>query len=200
MKLDNTSRDHLTNSILNRRLFKYKNSDLLNYFAMCICVRKSRTLRDVQGLDQHWRFELGQQKLQRELDVIKVLRAIRDIRLLKQATLHSSDAMLLKFQRQRMIQSEESDRNDQFNFQELLEDNTTEIRLQALSKLRKSMNELCNRNLGCKELMLINGIYQSKPVYVNFEDTPMRSKFKQAISEVIQHRTLKRGITEFEKK
>ena len=41
----------------------------------------------------------GEEKLMRELDVVKLLRAVRDIRLMKDAQLLASEAILLKFQR-----------------------------------------------------------------------------------------------------
>jgi len=44
--------------------------------------------------------------------------------------------MLMKFQKQRIIQTEESEwAEDNFNFQELLESKSPGVRLQALSKV-----------------------------------------------------------------
>ena len=51
---------------------------------------------------------MGEEKLMRELDVIKLMRAIRDIELFKNATLLRSEDILLKFQRSRIIQSSSS--------------------------------------------------------------------------------------------
>lgn len=93
----------------------------------------------MQAMEPHWRLQLGQEKLMRELDVIKLLRAIRDVRLLKDAQLKRSESILLKFQRQRIIQtSSSSGADEKFNYRELLEDKESSIRLQALARIRGS--------------------------------------------------------------
>lgn len=133
------AKDHLINTILNRSTFRYTSGNLLHYFLTCVCIRKRESLRLVQAMEPHWRLQLGQEKLMRELDVIKLLRAIRDVRLLKDAQLKRSESILLKFQRQRIIQtSSSSGADEKFNYRELLEDKESSIRLQALARIRGS--------------------------------------------------------------
>ena len=133
------AKDHLINTILNRSTFRYTSGNLLHYFLTCVCIRKRESLRLVQAMEPHWRLKLGQEKLMRELDVIKLLRAIRDVRLLKDAQLKRSESILLKFQRQRIIQtSSSSGADEKFNYRELLEDKESSIRLQALARIRGS--------------------------------------------------------------
>ena len=40
--------DHLINTILSRRLFKYQTADLLVYFTSCVCLRSMRTLKEAR--------------------------------------------------------------------------------------------------------------------------------------------------------
>ena len=44
----------------------------------------------------------------RNLDVIKLMRTIRDVNILKHSALNMNDSLLMKFQRNRVIQTEDS--------------------------------------------------------------------------------------------
>ena len=117
-------------------LFKYTKGNLFHYFAACICIRRRKTLSLIQSFQPHWRLIQGHDKLKRELDVIKIMRSIRDVRLLKDAQLNLSEQILLKFQRSRIIQtSSSSGAEEKFNYRELLEDKDANVRLQALARL-----------------------------------------------------------------
>jgi hypothetical protein len=82
--LDKLGRNHLVNSILNRSRFIYTTKDLLRYFAFCVCCRKRESLNGIQMYAPQVRLLQGEEKLMRELDVVKLLRAIRDVKLLKE--------------------------------------------------------------------------------------------------------------------
>ena len=51
---------------------------------------------------------LGQAKLKRELDIVKVLKLVRDLKVMKAATLEPVEQMLVKYQKSRIIESDES--------------------------------------------------------------------------------------------
>ena len=53
----------------------------------------------------------------REMDVLELLRSVRELRLLKLSMLNSAQKILLKFQRSRIIETEESEElEDKVNF------------------------------------------------------------------------------------
>lgn len=85
------SREHLINSILSRRLLSYDRKDLANRFLMCVCLRRRKTLHEFSMFEPHWHLKLGEEKLMRELDVVRLLKSLRDIRLLKQVQLSEGD-------------------------------------------------------------------------------------------------------------
>lgn len=74
---------HLINSVLNRKLFFYGTRNLVHYFVSCVCLRSRENLRKNQTLSKHYRLQLSDDKLSRELDVIKILKTIRDVQLIK---------------------------------------------------------------------------------------------------------------------
>jgi hypothetical protein len=89
--------NHLINSILNRKLFKYGARNIAHYFVACVCFRTKANLRGNNTLTKHYRLILGESKLSRELDVIKILKSVRDVQLIKNATMRSMDKILMKF-------------------------------------------------------------------------------------------------------
>lgn len=50
----------------------------------------------------------GQEKLEREIDVVNLIRSIRQLRLMSEVLLGPSERMLLKFQRKNLIETEPS--------------------------------------------------------------------------------------------
>jgi hypothetical protein len=117
----------------------------------------------------------------RELDITKLLRAVRDIRLLKQSMMSPGDSMLMRFQKQRIIQTEESDdAADKFNFRELLEDPQPGIRLAAITKLQRSIKELDGHHVNKTRKSLIDGIFQTKQFFTETNNTSLKERFTEA--------------------
>jgi len=91
------TRSHIINSILNRKLFVYGTRNLLHYFVACVCLRRTRDLAKSKHLSKHYRLLQSKEKLSRELDVVKILKTIRDVHIIKKNTLRSHDWMLMNF-------------------------------------------------------------------------------------------------------
>ena len=170
----------------------YTGKNLLHYFFACICLRKKKSLNLFESFEPHWRMQLGKEKLTRELDVIKLLRAIRDVRLLKDAQLTASESILLKFQRSRIIQTSSSSGVDEkFNYRELLEDKEPNVRIQTLAKIRNSFKELNDTKVISEtQKILIRGMYITRPTsqFLEKEHDLMRQKFKDTIKLLMLHR------------
>lgn len=63
-------------NIINRIRFIYTLKDILSYFIRCICLRKGHSYK------KHKTFNKGEKKLAEELDVVSILRSMRQIKLL----------------------------------------------------------------------------------------------------------------------
>jgi hypothetical protein len=111
-------------------LFNYTARNIIHYFVACVCLRTKGNLRKNTTLTKHYRLLLGEEKLSRELDVIKVLKTIRDVQLIKNNTMRTMDKMLMNFQKSRIIDSESSEApEDRKGFQELLENENDGVKI-----------------------------------------------------------------------
>ena len=70
-------------NIINRKRFKYSISDILTYIMKCLCIKNINKNRRIKNKNkQHFLFEKGEEKLLEELDVVTILKSIRQIKLL----------------------------------------------------------------------------------------------------------------------
>ena len=59
--------------------------EIIDYMLKCICLRNTRKNR--QSLKRHFMFEKGKHKLLEELDVVTILKSIRQVKLMTQVLL-----------------------------------------------------------------------------------------------------------------
>lgn len=91
-------KDLLSYFLLRSRL-TYGYTEILHYLLNCKCLRRHRKHRYGDDLlsrrqDLYYR---GNEKLERELDVINLIKSIRQLRLMGQILLTPSEKLLLKF-------------------------------------------------------------------------------------------------------
>ena len=88
----------LTFVLLRARLI-YGYTEILHYIFRCVCFRKRpKHLSEEPTLHRrHHIYHRGNQKLERELDIINIVKSIRQLRLMAQILLSPSERMLLKF-------------------------------------------------------------------------------------------------------
>mmetsp|Transcript_32148 Transcript_32148/g.31467 ORF Transcript_32148/g.31467 Transcript_32148/m.31467 type:complete len:80 (+) Transcript_32148:947-1186(+) len=72
----------ITRGIIQRKRFSYKRSHIFQYLKMCLCFRKVRKLKNRADFKKHFYFEKGEEKLIKELDVVNLLKSIRNLKLL----------------------------------------------------------------------------------------------------------------------
>lgn len=110
-------------------------------------------------------FVKAQQKLEEELDVISVIKTLKKFRLLSQALLSQKHRMLLRFQRQNLVEtstsSSDSDHNN-FDALSLMESESPLIKLLIFAKLKKMMHDFEGTKLKILDRNLIRGIFQRK--------------------------------------
>ncbi|CDW91266.1 UNKNOWN [Stylonychia lemnae] len=131
--------------------------------------KRSQNLKDKNSVDsddiQGLLNSFMTRKLELELDVIHLVKTLRKFKLLAQAQLNQQHRMLLRFQRQNLIEtsSESSDSDD--NHLEplgLLESQNPMIKLVTLGKLKKMMKSFEGKSLNSIESNLIRGVFKRK--------------------------------------
>ncbi len=82
--------------VLLRVRFRYGLKEITHYLLNCMCIRKPH--RDGGEMEKkHFLYEKGDHKLGNELDVVNLVRSIRQLRLMAQFLLGQNERMLLKF-------------------------------------------------------------------------------------------------------
>ena len=118
----------------------------------------------------------------RELDVVKVVKSIRNIRMMKSIQFSPLQKILFNFQYQRIIVSDDSESaEEQHNFVKLMRHSKVGIKLLAISKLHNSFK--CDEPIDKKTRILIDGVYRLHSHRIKEEDqeeSEMLNKFKIA--------------------
>lgn len=122
-------------------------------------------------------FKAGDEKLGRELDVVNIIRSIRQLRLMTNVLLGPSEKMLLKFQRKNIIEttssSSDSDHHS-YDTVKLLNSKKDLMKLQQIVKIKRILNKYKNRPLEDIDRNLIKGIFVRRPnkLYTEDKGTP----------------------------
>lgn len=116
-------------NILSRKRFVYTMSDIFKFIFTCLCLRKT------MKKSHHHLYRKGERKLMEELDVISLLRSMRQIKLLTQVMLNQKQQLLLRFQRRNIIESSTSsgsDNREKNDISKLIESKNSLIRLSSV--------------------------------------------------------------------
>ena len=125
--------------LLTRSQFIYGYKELLHYLTRCMCLRKPK--KHMSKFDRsHLLYKKGNEKLKRELDVVNLIRSIRQLRLMASVLLGPSERMILKFQRKNVIETTSSSSDsDHYSYDtvKLLNSKRDLMRLQQIVKIKK---------------------------------------------------------------
>ena len=100
LNYDDTYIKKVLQYIILRVRFNYGYKEILHFLTHCMCLRRFHRIHH----KSHLLYKKGQVKLERELDVVNLLRSIRKLRLMAQVMLKPSELMLLKFQRKNVVE------------------------------------------------------------------------------------------------
>lgn len=132
-------------------------------------------------------FQKAQSKLEEELDVIHMIKAMKKFRLFIQAMLSQKHRMLLRFQRQNLIEtstsSSDSDHNN-YDALSLMESENPLVKLIILAKLKKMMVAFEGTKLKTIDRNLLRGIFMRK-----------NKDFQESIKEANQNMSLMQRLT-----
>jgi len=87
----------ITRGIIERKRFTYSSSDIFHYLKLFLCCRDLSKHRRNPRIQKHFFFEKAENKLQKELDVINLLKSMRNMKLVAQVLLSQRQRMLLRF-------------------------------------------------------------------------------------------------------
>ena len=100
-------------------------------------------IRRKKYIKKHFLFHKADQKIRNELDVVRILKTLRRFKMYAQAMLSQKHRLLLKFQRQNLIEtSSSSSDSDDNNYDELglMENENPLIKLVTFGKIKKMIN------------------------------------------------------------
>ncbi|CDW82531.1 UNKNOWN [Stylonychia lemnae] len=152
-------------SFISRMRFTYDYTSIWQYVSQCLCIRNLGRLRNKKYFKKHFIYHKGEEKLGQELDVVSLIKTLRKFRLLAQAMLSQKHRMLLRFQRQNLLEttSESSDSDDNnLDTLTLMESQNPLIRLVIYGKLKKMMKAFEGQKLKTVERNLMRGVFQRK--------------------------------------
>eukprot|EP00347_Sterkiella_histriomuscorum_P013629 403363988 len=153
--------DTILMNLIKRKRFNYTIKDITTYIFKCLCLRKQRNFK--LNHKQHFIFQKGEKKLQDELNVVTLLKSIRQVKLLSQALLSQRQNTILKFQRKNLIEtdssSQDSDNNNKYFTTKLMESKNPMIRLVIFGKLKKMVTSYKNQKLEEIDRRLLRGLF-----------------------------------------
>jgi hypothetical protein len=106
-QVDESYLKKLLDYIILRLRFTYGYKEMFHYLSRCLCFRHVNPRLSVLH-KKHVLFKKGSSKLERELDVVNLVRSIRQLRLMAQVLLGPSERLLLKFQRKNVVETTSS--------------------------------------------------------------------------------------------
>ena len=147
--------------------FSYTRKDRVRYVFSCFCCRRAHDPKKRVIYDKkHFLFNKGEKKMYYEIDIITLLRSMRQTRLLAQGILDQRQRTLLKFQRKNLIEtsssSENSDYNAKFDFPALMDSKDPKIRLSVYAKLKRMISSLKGAKLKTIDRRLLRGLFLRK--------------------------------------
>jgi hypothetical protein len=84
-------------SLINRSRFSYTLKDMIAYYVKCVPCRSKKSLKMRNDLTKHYKFIKGEGKLVKKLDIVSLVKAIRQLELISFALLDERQNFMLKF-------------------------------------------------------------------------------------------------------
>jgi hypothetical protein len=145
--LDDADIKEVLLNLVSRKRFIYGINDLIEYILKCLCLR--RTLK--HHLKKHQLFEKCEEKLDRELDVIHILKIGRQFKILSQILLDQRQKVMTRFQRRYMVDtsssSEESDYESRLDIVRLMDSEDPYKRLGTFGRLKQIVSSYKGQSL-----------------------------------------------------
>ena len=154
-------------AFLNRARFKYTLGDIFEYLLRCLCLRDigERDQRRLLKNKRHFLFEKAEEKFMQELDVVRIVKTLRKFKMFAQAMLAQRHRLILRFQRQNLVEttssSSDSDDNN-YDPVRLMENKNPMVRLITYGKVKKMMLQFKNAKIDPLEKNMMRGMFLRK--------------------------------------
>ena len=119
-------------------------SDIIEYSIRCLCLRDAGDNRRDKSFKKHFLFEKAEEKFMQELDVVRIVKTLRKFKMFAQAMMAQRHRMILRFQRQNLVEtSSSSSDSDDNNYDpvRLMENHNPMVRLITYGKVKKMMGQ-----------------------------------------------------------
>jgi hypothetical protein len=131
----------------------------------CFCIRNINDDRRDKSFKKHFLFEKAKEKFMNELDAVRIVKTLRKFKMLAQALLSQRHRMILRFQRQNLVEtsssSSDSD-NNAFDPVRLMENENPLVRLVTYGKVKKMMRDFVGRDIDNLERNMMRGMFRRK--------------------------------------
>lgn len=117
-------------------------------------------------MKKHYLFKKGVEKLDKELDIVNLIKQIRKLKLMTKILFSSRQAMLLKFQRKNLIETTTSSSDsDHYKYDtlKLMNSNKPLLQLSQYVKIKRKLRQFQRHELEMHDKRLLNGIWMKKP-------------------------------------
>ena len=167
--------------MVNRQQFKYTACLIIKYLVSFVWCRDLDKNRHNKSIKPHFFFEKCEEKLNKELDILHLMRQSRTTKMLTQILLDQKQKLLLKFQRKNMIEtsseSEDSDDQTRLNMIKLMDNKNPLIRLSVFGRMKRMLNTYKKQKLDITDRRLVRGLYMR-----NLKDFDEHLKIQSRVS------------------
>jgi hypothetical protein len=166
-RIDKDTVNSLLISMITRKRFLYTFKDMVLYVIRCFCIRDLQSARkkNPKAARKHIYLAKAEDKLTHELDIMTLIKSVRNLRLISQVILSQRNKMLLRFQKQNLLETSESGSDSDHNAYDtlkLMEHRNPVVRLMIYGKLKKMVTSYIGDKMKDKDKNLIRGVFMSK--------------------------------------
>ncbi|CAI2387840.1 unnamed protein product [Moneuplotes crassus] len=200
---NNTERNKLLEkcekSMKERRPFTYGYYSIFQHFMCCVSCKGDKKIRRRPELRRHAYFNVGKDKLARELDCVTLIKAIKQLKILTQVLLSREQKFLIKYQRQNIIPSASSGSSD--DEKNVIQENKNGkkgydgYQSRNHSKEHEDITQIIqafrNKDLDDVDLRIINGIFRKESIDKNETKVVSPKNANKLVSQSLEE--LKKG-------
>lgn len=128
-------------------------------------MRDSGDNRREKSFKKHYLFEKAEEKFMQELDVVRIVKTLRKFKMFAQAMMAQRHRMILRFQRQNLVETSSSSSDSDDNIYDpvrLMENQNPMVRLITFGKVKKMMMQFKNQNIDYLEKNMMRGMFRRK--------------------------------------
>ena len=95
--MEDEDQENIFLSIIQRKRFVYSTTQICNFMCRCLCFRNYSEKKGDKSLKGHIYYKHAEEKLMSELDIVTLIKSIKNLRLISQVLLSQRDRLLLRF-------------------------------------------------------------------------------------------------------